>query len=139
MNSLPPLVKTVQTVQKSFLCPTCGKPFGTMELYEVHFQTCPGKGLEFGAAYLGKRMLKEDKDGNLLIFIVNGSQAAMVKGRMAQINPHTATMNLTEMTMTVEDLREWHMVTDEEAAQAMKDALTAASKTMVDAIRGSRS
>ena len=63
MTAPAPLVKSVQTTSKSFMCPMCGKGFPTSEAYEGHVPTCPGIGMELGRMYVGKRMLREERDG----------------------------------------------------------------------------
>ena len=131
-----PLVKSVQTTSKSFMCPMCGKGFPTSEAYEGHVPTCPSIGMELGRMYVGKRMLREERDGNLLVLVVRASNMAVVTGSLVLVNPRLGTVSVNPMTFTVEDLREWHMVSEEEAVEAVKKALMSASERVIGALRG---
>ena len=136
MSAPVPLVKTVQTVKKTYLCPLCGRAYPSHQDYEEHAKECPGKGLELGRMYLGTRMMRQDRDGNIFVFTITTVNYAVVSGQLFILNMRTPSVSFNTMTSTTEELRDWHMVTDDEAFDTVKNALMGISDRIISLLRG---
>ena len=115
--SVQPIVKTIQRTDRQFVCPMCAFAFSSPQAFSDHLPGCTGRGFELGRAYVGKALMK-DAEGILWVFRGMSSEYAMVKGRLLQCNRNAKAISVTDMMMSVADLRDFSMVPVSEALDA---------------------